>query len=221
LFKDSNKNKGEAMQGIKRILPLFAIFVALLSGGAKASLIGDTVTCSFTVVGAFNINNEICSTSASSYTPGPRVVGAYTEFYPGLLFTSPPPLFVTGAYVNIGADSIGLIPAQIVTGYLGSFFLNIGSLDWVGEPDRVITGVVATAQNLDLTTLSVSFTDHSVHIAIVDAIMQAGTQINVQLLSGIPAQVPLPAPLTLTVLGLGILLVHRRSTRMTQVALKA
>lgn len=200
----------DEIMAVKRAFPMLFVLLALVSNGANASLIGDEVTCSFTTIGVFSLNNQLCSTNSSSYTTGPRIVGSYTEFFPGLNFGGTNPVFIRGASVDVGADSILLFPASIITGSMGSFFLDIGSLDWVGEPDHIITGVVATAENLDLTKLAVTYTDHSVHLAIVDTVMYSNTRINVQLLSGLPVAVPVPSPLALAILGLGMLLLQRR-----------
>lgn len=199
------------MVRIKRILPLLAVLLALVAHGAKASLIGDQVTCHFKTIGLFNID-DTCSTIFNLYSPVPATVGAGIEFFPGGKFgDSEPYYFYAGAVVDVGADFIQFQPYNDVTGYLGSFFLDIGSLDWMGEPDRVISGVHASGVNVDLSALSVTFTDHSVRIALENTRMPRDSLVNVRLITS--QSVPVPTPLTLSVLGFGILLLHRRITR--------
>jgi hypothetical protein len=196
----------DAFKVAKKIVPFVFVLLALVANSANASLIGDQVTCHFQTIGVYNLN-DTCSTQSSLYVPVPATVGAGIEFYPGA-FLFGPSFFASGAAIDVGADSIQLLPSVVLTGYIGSFFLDIGSLDWVGEPDRVITGVLASGVNVDLSALSVTFTDHSVHIALENTMVDDTTVVNVQLLSSQP--VPVPASLALAMLGIGLLVLHRR-----------
>jgi len=96
----------------------------------------------------------------------------------------------------------------VLSDFYGSLVLDIGSLDWVGDPGAVISEIVTTTANLDLSTLSVTYTDHSVRITIENTFLRDNTVVNVRLLT-----VPVPSPLPLTVLGLALVFL---CTRMPQ-----
>jgi hypothetical protein len=132
-----------------------------------------------------------------------------TEFFLGAVIDFGRPAFFTGAEVDIDANSITFTPRRLLTdiGIGGCLFIEIGSLDWVGSPNGIISDIIAAPMDFDPSSLTVTHTDHSVRIAIENTALEHNTVVTVALITS--HAVPIPATLFLIVLGLGLITVRR------------
>lgn len=183
---------------VSRLTSAFAIAalaaLTLVPISSRASLIGDTATCSITPSTSW-----ACSAPSFTIVAGPDV-------NLNLLGT---PFFA----VDFGASSVTLT----YNGSYGSPFLlgasedaTFGNLDWVGAPSTVITGFSLSTNSLvtGIDASHVSFTDHSLSINLDNgASYSAGAAITVGLQTG---QVDEPSALALVALGLAGLGFWRR-----------
>ena len=176
---------------MKTTRALLTAAVLTFSSAAQASLIGDTVTCSFAGTGA------TCS------TPSAVVLPAAPEF----TINNPTPLFT----IDIGASSITIsldVPRTTVTFGSLSQVLTLGSLD---DPAGDIIGIAnfTTALTTGIAASDVSFTADSVSFTFTNSGWQSGSVAAFDVVfTG--AAVPEPSSLGLIGLAVGLLGVIRR-----------
>ncbi len=204
--------------------PLKATLITLLfpviawSNATQASLIGDAVDCSFAGSSlGFGVSGP-CSTSSQSLVPGPALVNengvSDPEFYIAASIIS---VFDVVGSVDISANSITLLPLQMLAGIPISLQVDFVSLDWLGMPDGVITDVLVNVSNIEsssqpgTTGVAVTHGEHSLSVMLEDVLMTPGARVEVELITS-HAQVPAASPLLLLLLGLAVLAAWGRIT---------
>ena len=186
--------------------------LAALACPAHASLIGDEVTCSFEAFSEIGRARGPCSNPLDDLVPGLAIVNdagpSNPEFFAGLQGFG-------GMTVDIGADSIELIPEGIILSIPGDIFLYLGSLDWVGSPDGVISDVIATATSFDTGTLTVTHGTDWVTIAMEDVSLNRDSHFFFDLVTdhAPPNPEPMPIPGTPLLMITALVVAVRRTLR--------
>jgi hypothetical protein len=172
---------------MKTTRALLAGTVLTFCSTAQASLIGDTVTCSFNSA----TNSVACS------TPSAVVVPAAPEFTLDLVFSSLPRFTV-----DIGASSIviSLLGGGTTTFGAAAQLLTLGSLD---DPAGDIVGIAnfATLSTTGIAVSDVSFTPHSVSFNFTQSGWTDNASASFDLVIGAAA---VPEPMSLALVGLGL-----------------
>ena len=169
---------------------LLAAAVLTFSSATQATLIGDTVTCSFSGGGI------TCSAPSAVVAP---VVPEFT-------LDGGPPIFS----VNLEASSIS-ITALINTANGGGISLALGSLDDDSGGNIVGIANFATSNTTGISASDVSFTAHSVTFDLSNSTFDGSASFD--LVIARPAAAPEPAPLALLAVGLAALGAIRRRKR--------
>ena len=170
-----------------RMFPLTALALALTTlfpASASATLVGDTVTAVF-------------SGGQTVASPGSAEVGPGVEFnlgLPGSVNTSP---IMT---VDVGDGTVTFTSRQIF--FLGSDRLDLGDLDWIGPPGRIVGFTILPGGQIPgLTESDVTFTDDSLSVNFSGIFLSGAglsTTIELDVEHGI---VPEPGSLGLLLLG--------------------
>lgn len=199
---------------IARTLSALAVCLGALALPAQASLIGDEVDCDWSASfpDGLGISGE-CSLELESEVFGPATVTAdgfsNPEFLAG--FAAPSTSFPSGGLIiDIGADYVEMIPVGDIIGLTGNVNVNLTSLDWIGQPNGIISDAIATAIDLDVGTFSVTHGPNSLAIAIEDATVERENRFRIDLVKDIAPPKPVPAPGTLALIVAGLIVTRKR-----------
>lgn len=129
--------------------------ISLFSHHANATLIGDEVTCSFTLVTLFTAGGP-CTTDPEMLVPGPATVTNQGLDNPEYFIGTAVPLFgvpfVTGASVDIGPNYVELVFEPSLTGLPGYMQVWVSSLDWLIPINDIVVESNLSASQLTVST---------------------------------------------------------------------
>lgn len=173
---------------MRKCSTILAASVLLVPMGASASLIGDTVTSSFT-------GGQIIS------SPGSAVVGSGAEFQIGFDFNNDNTVDPDEVFIEVDVEDSSITMTSIMSFPFGTDTLTVGDLDWVDTLGEIVDTSLAVTGVNGLDASDVSFTSNSVSVVFANSNWMPGDFAAIDLVT---THAVVPEPTTLALLSLGL-----------------